>query len=221
MAEHKYNCSLCNKEIIKNYIVSKGNNGQQYNIYCSKECRVESRAKERQYISCSNCRTDIRYYPKGFHKNHQNLFCSNKCQGEWMSKNAKELGLADRASKMRQHWTEDSWKKSIETRKKNGNIIDWDVAKWKQYWRRCNDLTRKIRKQMLDNWDGYDYIDGEYIKPYLDLPHTHTNYPTLDHIKPRSQCFREGISPYDATKPENLAWTKRVNNSKKSQKKLK
>jgi hypothetical protein len=61
----------------------------------------------------------------------------------------------------------------------------------------------------------------QYIKPYLDLPHTHTNYPTLDHIKPRSQCFREGISPYDATKPENLAWTKRVNNSKKSQKKLK
>ena len=38
------------------------------------------------------------------------------------------------------------------------------------------------------------------------------------YIKPRSQCFREGLSPYEATKPENLAWTTRKNNSKKSQK---
>jgi hypothetical protein len=211
MSRYKKICSECGIDY-----KSKGGGSK----YCSPSCRQVARAKERQYISCSNCRTDVRYYPNSNHKDNKDVLCSKKCQSEWMSKNAKELGLADRASKMRQHWTEDSWKKSIETRKKNGNIIDWDVAKWKQYWRRCNDLTRKIRKQMLDNWDGYDYIDGEYIKPYLDLPHTHTNYPTLDHIKPRSQCFREGISPYDATKPENLAWTKRVNNSKKSQTKL-
>jgi hypothetical protein len=40
-----------------------------------------------------------------------------------MSKNAKELGLADRASKMRQHWTEDSWKKIYRNKKE----------KWKHY----------------------------------------------------------------------------------------
>ena len=103
----------------------------------------------------------------------------------------------------------------------NGNSIDWDKAGWKQYWKRCDWLTRKIRKQMLENWNGYDYISGDYIKDNLNLHYSHGDYPTLDHIKPRSQCFREGLSPYEATKPENLAWTTRKNNSKKSQKKLK
>ena len=101
-----------------------------------------------------------------------------------------------------------------------GNIIDWNKAGWKQYWKRCDWLTRKIRKQMLENWNGYDYISGDYIKDNLNLHYSHGDYPTLDHIKPRSQCFKEGLSPYEATKPENLAWTTRKNNSKKSQKKL-
>jgi len=117
------------------------------------------------------------------------------------------------AAHMRKSWNEEAWKKSLETRKKNGNIIE--NFDWKQYWRRCDWLTRKIRKQMLETWDGYDYIDGEYIKDHLNLHFSDKNYPTLDHIKSRSQCFKEGLSPYEATTPENLKWTKRINNSKK------
>jgi hypothetical protein len=117
------------------------------------------------------------------------------------------------AAHMRKSWNEEAWKKSLETRKKNGNIIE--NFDWKQYWRRCDWLTRKIRKQMLETWNGYDYIDGEYIKDNLNLHFSDKNYPTLDHIKSRSQCFKEGLSPYEATTPENLKWTKRINNSKK------
>jgi hypothetical protein len=120
------------------------------------------------------------------------------------------------ASKMRESWCEDSWKKSIETRKKNGNIIT--SHNWKQFWKKCDYLTRKIRQKMLENWDGFDYIDGEYIKDNLKLHYTDTNYPTLDHVKPRSVCFKEGLTPEETTKPENLKWTKRVNNSSKSNK---
>lgn len=187
--------------------------------YCSPTCRQKARAKERKYKPCSTCGKDVRYYPNSNHKNNQNIFCSNKCQGKWQQENLIETNIK-LAEQMRKNWNEESLKKSIETRKKNGNIIDWDVAEWKQYWRRCNDLTRKIRKQMLENWDGYDYIDGKYIKNNLSFPHYHAEYPTLDHIKPRSQCFKEGLSPYEATKPKNLAWTTRKNNSKKSQKNL-
>ena len=111
--------------------------------------------------------------------------------------------------------------KMLITKHSRGQIINWNNAEWKQYWRRCNHLTRKIRIQMLETWDGYDYLDGEYIKDNLNLHFLDKNYPSLDHIKPRSQCFREGLSPYEATKPENLAWTKRVNNSKKYNKKSK
>jgi hypothetical protein len=209
MAKHTYTCDYCKNDFTRNYIISKPRNGaEKHKTYCSKECRVNERAKERTYKECLNCKTP--YY---YHKSLENKFCSNSCKGEWYINYSKELGLTERASHMRKSWSEESWKKGLETRKKNGNVIEnYD---WKQYWKRCDWLTRKIRKQMLETWDGYDYIDGEYIKDNLKLHYSDKNYPTLDHVKPRSQCFKEGLSPYEATTVENLKWTKRVNNSKK------
>ncbi len=156
MAEHKYICGDCNKEFIRNYIVSKPRNGdktkngvENYKTYCSKECRVKGRAKERTYKECLNCKNS--YY---YHKSLENKFCSNKCKGEWYKLNSQTLQLAERANKARGFKDENSIKKGLETRKKNGNIIDWNKAGWKQYWKRCDWLTRKIRKQMLENWNG-------------------------------------------------------------------
>ena len=211
MSRYKQICNEC-----KIHYKSNG----QGSKYCSASCRQIARAKDRQFTPCSQCSKDVRYFPNSEHKNKNNIFCSNKCQGEWMKINTQTLQLAERANKARESRDENSIKKGLETRKKNGNIIDWNKAGWKQYWKRCDWLTRKIRKQILENWDGYDYISGEYIKDNLNLHYSHGDYPTLDHIKPRSQCFKEGLSPYEATKPENLAWTTRKNNSKKSQKKL-
>jgi hypothetical protein len=198
MSKYKQICNNCNTDYKSNGPYSK---------YCSKECRQESRAQERTYVGCTQCNTPIRFYPS-----QQNKFCSNSCQGKWVKENMKEERI-ELAAHMRKSWSEESWKKSLETRKKNGNIIE--NFDWKQYWKRCDWLTRKIRKQMLETWDGYDYIDGEYIKDNLKLHYSDKNYPTLDHIKSRSQCFKEGLSPYEATTIENLKWTKRVNNSKK------
>ena len=82
MAEHKYICGDCNKEFIRNYIVSKPRNGaktkndvENYKTYCSKECRVKGRAKERTYKECLNCKNP--YY---YHKSLENKFCSNSCK---------------------------------------------------------------------------------------------------------------------------------------------
>jgi hypothetical protein len=211
MSRYKQICNEC-----KIHYKSNG----QGSKYCSANCRQIARARDRHFTPCSYCFKDVRYFPNSEHKNKKNIFCSNKCQGEWMKTNTQNLQLAERANKMRKNWTLDCIDKAIETRKKNGNIIDWNKAGWKQYWKRCDWLTRKIRKQMLENWDGYDYISGDYIKDNLNLHYSHGDYPTLDHIKPRSQCFKEGLSPYEATKPENLAWTTRKNNSKKHNKKL-
>jgi endogenous inhibitor of DNA gyrase (YacG/DUF329 family) len=201
MSRYKQTCNNCNTDYKSNGPYSK---------YCSKECRQESRAQERTYVGCAQCNTPIRFYPS-----QQNKFCSNQCQGKWVKENMGEE-RAERAAHMRKSLSDESWKKGLETRKKNGNVIE--NFDWKQYWKRCDWLTRKIRKQMLENWDGYDYIDGEYIKDNLKLHYSDKNYPTLDHIKPRSQCFKEGLSPYEATCFENLKWTKRINNSKKHSK---
>ncbi len=111
---------------------------------------------------------------------------------------------------------EEAWKKGLETRKENGNIIT--DMRWKQQWKKCDYLTRKLRKQMIQDWDGYDYIDGEYIRENLDLHYSHKRQPSLDHVVPRSECFKQGLTPEEATQPSNLKWTTRINNSKKHNK---
>ena len=199
---YKLTCKNCNKSFKD---TSPGKK------FCSIECRHEGQAKRHQHKTCMNCGNEFRYHPSTDYD-----CCSHKCKGELMVKNSTELNLSSRADYMRQFRTEDSIKKGVETRTKNGHIIDWDKAEWKQYWKRCDWLTRKIRQQMLNEWDGIDYIDGEYIKDNLSLHFTHGDYPTLDHLKSRSQCFKENISPYDATNSENLKWTKRRNNSSKN-----
>tara|TARA_R110001606_G_scaffold384159_1_gene546856 strand:- start:31 stop:660 length:630 start_codon:yes stop_codon:yes gene_type:complete len=185
---------------------SKGPN----NKYCSKECKKQTYFENSKLYTCKVCNTKFQGVTNNF-----NIYCSKKCYGIDMSNNPQNFNLNNRASKMRESWDENSWKKSIETRKSNGNIIDWNVAEWKQYWRRCNDLTQKIRREMLGEWDGIDYIDGEQIRHYMKLPHYHGDYPTLDHVIPRSEGFKRGLSPYEITTKENLKWTKRRNNSKK------
>jgi endogenous inhibitor of DNA gyrase (YacG/DUF329 family) len=186
---------------------SKGGKKQ----FCSTECKLKFNSKSYTYRQCGNCKTNVRSY--NYQENQKNVFCSNKCQGEWVKEN-----MGEERSKLAKYMrtfrdNEKAWKKGLITRKENGNIIENPT--WKQYWKRCDWLTSKARKIMVDDWDGYDYIDGEYIKDNLKLHYSDKNYPTLDHVKPRSQCFKEGLSPYEATTPENLKWTKRINNSKK------
>ena len=200
---YKQICKHCNIDFR-----SKGPN----KYFCTRECKIKwNEIKIYTYSNCIVCETQFRI--KNFKQ--PNKFCSNDCYHERKISHPQEFGLIERAKKARDGWSEESWKKGLETRSKNGNIIDWDKAGWKQYWKRCDYLTRKIRKEMLGNWDGIDYIDGKYIKDNLNLHNTHGDYPTLDHVLPRSYGFKNGISPYDITSPPNLKWTTRRNNSSK------
>ena len=199
---YKHTCQRCETEFR-----SKGPN----NKYCSVECKKQTYFENSKLYTCKVC--DSKFQGS---KGNYNIFCSKKCYGSRMNTHPKEFGMAERSAKMREsRVSEVAWKKGIETRKANGNIIDWNVAEWKQYWRRCNDLTRKMRVKLLDEWDGIDYIDGKNILHNLMLPITDAEYPTLDHVKPRSQGFREGLTPYEISSPANLKWTTRKNNSKK------
>jgi hypothetical protein len=212
MEKYNYNCGQCSETFSRNYKIPKGNWYKgEYKLnkkYCSKECRQLERSKEKSYKPCIQCSSPTYDVPSLPNKK----FCSNKCQGNWVKENMSDE-RAERARHMRKNWNKESWKKGLITRKQNGNIVSDPT--WKQYWKRCDYLTRKIRKMMLETWDGYDYIDGEYIIENLNLHYSDKNYPTLDHIKPRSQCFKDGLTPDEATTPSNLKWTKRINNSKK------
>lgn len=212
-------CTYCAKEhpkVLPNKAsaVTKIQTGQK-NTFCTPECRRQWHKEHRRESTCLFCKKQY------WQKDNVRKFCSRACYSHHMLNNPDLYNLTQKVAHMRLKTDKKAaTEKMLETKQKNGQLIEWGDAEWKQYWRRCNHLTRKIRTQMLEGWDGYDYIDGEYIKDNLNLHFLDKNYPSLDHIKPRSQCFKEGLSPYEATSPENLAWTKRGNNSKKYNKKL-
>lgn len=205
---HTLSCRVCNTS----YERIGANKTPLPDAYCSKECRQEG-FKQTCWITleCEHCKESFRVT-----QSQPRSFCSHKCYWGDMKANPDKYGLIEKAKHASTFSnTPESIEKGLQKKLDEGLIIDWTDASWKQFWRRCNELTRKRRLELVEDWDGYDYIDGEYIKPYLDLHYSHKNYPTLDHVIPRSEFYKQGKSPQEACQPENLKWTKRSNNSKK------
>ncbi len=189
------------------------NKSPKSNGWCSKECRKAwHKSQSRLNLVCKNCEREFEVY--NYQKHY--TFCSHKCYHKHIKDNPEQYNLYQKAAKARSNSnTLETFEKMRETKLAKGIMIDWKDATWKQYWKRCNDLTRKMRSMLLEGWDGLDYIDGKYIKDNLALHYSHGDYPTLDHITPRSECYKQGLTPYEACSPDNLKWTTRRNNSSK------
>jgi len=180
--------------------------------FCSKECRQDWHKTNRRYSTCTNCSK------KFYQVQATNKFCNKTCYTTHMKVYPDLYKLGEKVQQMRNTSKvskEVQISKMLTTKLERGKIVDWTDATWKQFWRKCNHLTGIKRKELLTDWDGYDYIDGEYIKPYLELNYSHGKYPTLDHVIPRSTFFKEGKTPKEACNSVNLKWTKRSNNSRK------
>lgn len=178
--------------------------------FCSSKCRQDWFKSQRRAAHCEYCSKEF------YQKDKDKKFCNKECYSADMKANPDKYNLIEKAKHASTFGnTPESIEKGLQKKLDKGLIVDWTDASWKQFWRRCNELTRKRRLELVEDWDGYDYIDGEYIKPYLDLHYSHKNYPTLDHVIPRSEFYKQGKSPQEACQPEKLKWTKRTNNSKK------
>jgi len=147
-------------------------------------------------------------------------FCSSECWYLYQKEHSATLVTTLFVKRGRETSnTLEAIKKRLRTNFERGHIINWNDNKdWKKYFRECVRLTRLVRKKLIAEWDVYDALDGEYIRHYLDEPHYSKLYPTLDHIVPKSECFRRGLTPREATEESNLQWTKRTNNFKKGSK---
>jgi hypothetical protein len=96
---------------------------------------------------------------------------------------------------------------------------DFETNEYKTYRVKVDKLTRYNKKELLNNWDGYDFYDKTYIKEnYKEFHYLHGNYPTIDHKISVFQGFKEGISPHIIADINNLCITKRFINSKKHNK---
>jgi hypothetical protein len=105
-------------------------------------------------------------------------------------------------------------------RKTNIKKNKWieDSENFNQYKRRVKTLTNKIKKELFENWNGFDYYDGEYIKENLNLNKNSNIYPTIDHKISLYHGFIENISPEEISDISNLCITKRFINSSKNKK---
>lgn len=89
---------------------------------------------------------------------------------------------------------------------------------FKKYKYRVYHLTRKLKKELFEKWDGFDYYDGEYIKKYFNLKSTNRLYPTVDHKIGIYYGFINNIKEEEISKLDNLVITKKWINSSKCNK---
>jgi len=100
-------------------------------------------------------------------------------------------------------------------KKIQNQILDEDLDKWKLYKRKSRQIFRKIKTVIMENWDGYDHYDNEYIKDNLNLDFYHKNYPTVDHKISVYYGFMNNIPVDEINKIDNLVVTKRGINATK------
>lgn len=90
--------------------------------------------------------------------------------------------------------------------------------KFKEYAYEVRKVTYKYRKKLLENWNGFDYYDNEYIKNNFKLDVNDNNYPNIDHKISIKYGFDNNISPKKIGDINNLCITKRIINIKKGEK---
>jgi hypothetical protein len=106
--------------------------------------------------------------------------------------------------------------KARETKEKNGfRIKDCDLTPFQTYKRNCKNLTNRVKRQLFEKWDGFDFYDGEFIKSYLNGESGSSNYPTIDHKTSIYYGFMNNIPEIEICDLENLCITKRKINSSK------
>lgn len=109
--------------------------------------------------------------------------------------------------------------KQRKTRIEKGMEIPLNISalSFKMYRSRISRLTLKNKHQLFQNWDGYDYYDGEYLKDNFDLKPSDSFYPTIEHKISVFDGFINNIPETEIAKLENLAITKKgINSARKN-----
>ena len=125
-----------------------------------------------------------------FQKNYglDNVFCSNKLKGEYMF---KKYGYNP--------FIPDELKSDFEKYKN-------------EVWR----ITFRLKKKLINEWDGFDYYDNEYIKENYKLNYNDNKYPTIDHKISIYYGFNEKLDTSVISDIENLCITKKEINRLKN-----
>jgi Zn finger protein HypA/HybF involved in hydrogenase expression len=103
--------------------------------------------------------------------------------------------------------------KRKQSRLKKNNVERSDFYLYRKI---VSNITRKNFKKLLEDWNGYDYYDNEYIANNFNYKSSDRLYPSIDHKISTYYGFINKISPEIIGDINNLCFTKRsINSSKK------
>jgi len=105
------------------------------------------------------------------------------------------------------------------TRIKKGNQIpDNMLEPYILYRKQVDNMSTILKVELLNNWNGYDYYDNEYIKDNFNLKSSHKNYPTMDHKTSCYYGYLNNIPVSEIASLNNLCMTKNKLNAQKRDK---
>lgn len=100
--------------------------------------------------------------------------------------------------------------------KNNPSYISYEELEgFQKYKNEVDRLTKRNKKILLKEWNGFDYYDNEFIKNNFNLHYNNSNYPTIDHKIPILYGYKNKFSTELISSIENLCFTKRKLNLKK------
>jgi len=147
--------------------------------------------------------------------------CLNKYGVEHPSQNDKVIKKTKITNILKYGFDHDNKLESQKEKRKNTRIEngrqlpDNMRSLYFLYRRQIDNISDILKYKLLDNWDGFDYYDNEYIKDNFNLSPNDKNYPTLDHKISVYYGFLNDISVEEISKIENLCFTKNYLNCRK------
>lgn len=217
----KVKCDVCGKEkevMYKSFNYQTNNNSDIYtcNGFCSNIKREKTNLK---LYGVENC------FQNGEMKEKSKETCLNKYGVEYCQQN-KEIKEKVKNTCLKKYGVDNVRKnpeiikkiqdKSLVTKLKLGMINnDGSFDEFHNYKRKVTILTNKIKKIFFNDWDGYDYYDGEYIKDNFILTPFDEDYPNYDHKISIRHGFDNNYTVEEIADISNLCITKRKINMSK------
>lgn len=91
----------------------------------------------------------------------------------------------------------------------NGLLMDEKtMSEWEKYNRNVRSLTNSLKRKLFNQWDGFDYYDGEYILENLSKDYRSVDYPNVYHKISVIHGFRNNIPIEEIANISNLCITK-------------
>jgi hypothetical protein len=114
--------------------------------------------------------------------------------------------------------TKEGKEKRKQTRIKKGTQIpDNLVSEYRKYRLIVNRNLQRNKNDILENWGGFDYYDGEFIKNNFKLNKNDRFYPHFDHKISVAYGFKNNIDPEIISDIKNICITKQYLNGLKKE----